>query len=145
MDEQEGISRPAGDLPLRRTDDGPRLVGSRCRSCAAMAFPAQPACQRCGAGDVVEELLEARGTLWTWTVQTFPPKAPYRAGGEGFSPYGVGYIELPGQLRVQARLTEHRAERLRIGMPMQLTAIPLPGGESDGLETFAYGPIEEPQ
>jgi uncharacterized OB-fold protein len=136
-------TRPADYLPLRSTDHGPRLVGSRCGPCRAIAFPSQPTCPRCGAGEVVEELLEPRGTLWTWTVQTFPPKAPYRAGSQDFAPYGVGYIELPGQLRIEARLTEHRPDHLCIGMPMELTTIPLPGGESDGLETFAFAPIEE--
>lgn len=128
---------------LRQTDDGPRLIGSRCPSCKAIAFPAQQACSRCGARDVEQELLDRRGALWTWTVQTFPPKAPYRGGGDDFSPFGVGYIELPGQLRVESRLTEHRPDRLRIGMPMELTTIPLPGGESEGLETFAFAPVED--
>jgi len=54
--------------------------------------------------DVEERLLERTGTLYTWTVQGFRPKPPY-AGPEGFEPYGVGYVELPGEVRVEARLT----------------------------------------
>jgi uncharacterized OB-fold protein len=87
--------------------------------------------------------LATRGELWSWTVQCFPPKAPpYLPGGvEEFEPYGVGYIELPGEVRVEARLTESDPERLRIGMPMELTLIPVPGAAEK--LTFAFAPVEE--
>lgn len=130
------------DGVLRHVDGQARLVASRCEACGALDFPAQRSCARCGARGVVEELLATEGVLWTWTVQTFPPKAPYR-GGEDFAPFGVGYVELADQARIEARLTENRPERLRIGMPMRLTVIPLPGDTSDGLVTFAFAPIEE--
>jgi uncharacterized OB-fold protein len=42
---------------------------------------------------------------------------------------------------VEARLTESDPERLRIGMPMELTLIPVPGAP-DKL-TFAFGPAGE--
>ena len=60
--------------------------------------------------------------MWTWTVQAFPPKAPPYLGpaGDDFAPYGVGYVELPGQLRVEARLTESDPDKLVIGMEMEL-------------------------
>ena len=60
---------------------------------------------------------------------------------EEFEPYGVGYIELPGEVRVEARLTESDPSRLRIGMPMELTLIPVPGAP-DKL-TFAFEPVSE--
>ena len=55
-------------------------------------------------------------------------------GPEEFEPYGVGYVELPGEVRVEARLTESDPARLRIGMPMELTLI------ADG--AFAFRPLE---
>jgi uncharacterized OB-fold protein len=48
--------------------------------------------------------LPDRGTLWTWTVQAFEPKPPYRAPESGFTPYGVGYVDL-GEVIVESRLT----------------------------------------
>ena len=61
-----------------------------------------------------ERLLARRGTLWTWTVQRFRPKSPPYAGRpEEFEPYGVGYVELPGEVRVEARLTESTPSELR--------------------------------
>jgi uncharacterized protein len=80
-----------------------------------------------------------RGTLWTWTTQGFEPPPPYRAeaGGGEFQPYAVGYVELPGFLRVEGRLTESRPERLRIGMPMDVVALTL----GDRV-TYAFAPVE---
>ena len=52
----------------------------------------------------------------------------------------MGYVELPGEVRVEARLTESDPARLRIGMEMELTLIPAPGRE--GEMTFAFRPVE---
>ena len=89
--------------------------------------------------------LAYRGTLWTWTIQAFPPKAPPFVGDadpERFVPFGVGYVELPGQVKVEARLTESDPARLELGMEMSLTLVPL-ATEADGTETvtFAFEPI----
>ena len=47
--------------------------------------------------------------------------AALRADGE-FVPFAVGYVEFPGCLRVEGRLTENDPARLRIGMPMRVVA-----------------------
>lgn len=119
--------------------DEPRLIASRCESCSEITFPEQASCPRCAAQSVSRELLGPRGVLWTWTVQTFAPKPPFLAG-DAFEPFGVGYVELPGQLRIEARLTEADPTRLRIGLPMTLTLIDLPG--HPGHTTFAFAPAE---
>ena len=75
-------------------------------------------------------------------MQTFPPKG-YRLPPEEFEPFGVGYIELDGQVRVEARLTESDPDRLRIGMPMRLVLEDLPAPGADVV--FAFAPIEEDQ
>ncbi|HEX9355257.1 MAG TPA: OB-fold domain-containing protein [Streptosporangiaceae bacterium] len=120
----------------------PRLIGSQCARCGVVAFPSQPSCPKCTSAKVTERLLARRGTLWSWTVQCFPPKSPPYAVAEpgAFQPYGVGYVELPGEVRVEARLTEADPDRLRIGMPMELTLIPAPGREP-GVVTYAFRPV----
>ena len=124
------------------TADAPELVGSRCRRCGVIAFPPQASCAACTSSDVEERRLARRGTLWTWTIQCFAPKSPpYVGSAENFAPYGVGYVELPGEVRVEARLTEADAQRLRIGMPMELVVVPAPG--PDGAMTYAFRPVEE--
>jgi uncharacterized OB-fold protein len=122
----------------------PRLVGGRCTSCGTVTFPRQSGCPRCGAQPLEEMLLARRGRLWAWTTQDFPPPSPPFAGAAGadFQPFGVGYVELPGELRVESRLTEHRPERLRVGMEMELVIVPFATDEAgNDLLTFAFAPV----
>jgi len=125
--------------------DEPHLLGSRCVSCGNHMFPRQSGCPKC-TGEKTETVeLGRRGTLWTWTVQGFPPKAPPYAGDDNpktFKAFGVGYVELPGQIKVEARLTEADPEKLKIGMEMEMVIIPLAKDE-DGNEivTFAFAPV----
>jgi uncharacterized OB-fold protein len=120
-----------------------RLIGSKCAGCGVITFPRQGSCPRCTSTDVRERLLGRRGTLWSWTIQCFPPKSPPYAVADpaAFVPYGVGYVELPGEVRVETRLTVADPAVLRIGMPMELTLVPAPG--LDGAVTFAFAPVED--
>ncbi|MFI6467085.1 Zn-ribbon domain-containing OB-fold protein [Streptomyces sp. NPDC050528] len=121
-----------------------RLIGSECTACGLVSFPAASDCVRCASTEAKERLLADRGTLWTYTTQDFRPPSPPYDGPEAFEPYAVGYIELPGELLVEARLTEPDPDRLRIGQDMRLTLVPYRVQE-DGTEvmTFAFAPAEE--
>jgi len=126
--------------------DEPRLLGSRCKECGNHMFPVQSGCPRCTADGAETIELSRVGTLWTWTVQGFPPKAPPYAGNvdpKTFEAFGVGYVELPGEVKVEARLTEADPEKLKIGMEMEMVIVPL-STDDDGNEvvTFAFAPVE---
>src|SRR5436190_6258404 len=129
------------DQIMRNDSGGPSLIGSRCRTCATFAFPPKTGCARCTGTDMETVELGRRGTLWTWTIQGFPPKAPPYLGDDNpatFVPFGVGYVELPGQLKVEARLTESDPDRLRIGMELELVLVPLAtDGDGNRVLTFA--------
>lgn len=127
---------------LRDTADGPRLVGGCCRTCGAVAFPRPASCARCTGSELDEHLLAAEGTLWTYTVQGFQPKAPYD-GHADFAPYGVGYVDLAGEVLVESRLTVHEADQLAIGDRMMLV-LEHYGDDASGdpLTTFAFAPVE---
>jgi len=115
----------------------PQLVGSCCRECGTTVFPRQRSCPRCTASDTEDRLLPSRGTLWSFTVQGFPPKAPYAGPtGDAFLPYGVGYVQLGQDVLVETRLTETDAAALRIGDPVELVIVPL----NDEVTTFAFAP-----
>ncbi len=126
--------------------DEPRLIGARCDSCGLVGFPAGPACQRCGGTEATQTLLPDRGTLWTFTTQDFrPPSPPYDGAdtAETFQPYALGYLELPGEVMVEARLTEPDPARLAIGQPMRLAIVPYTVS-ADGTQvmTFAFAPLD---
>lgn len=129
---------------LRRTAQGWTLVGSRCLACGEVFFPAQRACARCCATE--QEPWEAgnRGTLWSWTLQSFVPKLPYN-GGETeatFRPYGVGYIEMPSGLKIESRLTVADPSHLSIGLPMQLTVEKYRQTAGPKTHTFFFRPVQ---
>jgi uncharacterized protein len=133
---------PIAEGLFAETDDGPRLIGSKCRDCATVTFPRQATCVHCAGADSEEHLLAPRGELFTWTVQRFRPKTPPYAGPEEFEPYGVGYVELPGECRVESILTTADPDRLRIGMAMELTLIPALAADGTAARTFAFAPAD---
>jgi uncharacterized OB-fold protein len=126
--------------------ESPRLLGSRCVKCNNHMFPSQNGCPRCTGSETEIVELATRGTLWTWTVQGFPPKAPPYIGDDNpqtFKPFGVGYVELPGQCKIEARLTEADPAKLKIGMEMELVLVPLKtDAEGNEVLTFAFKPVE---
>ncbi|WP_433203085.1 Zn-ribbon domain-containing OB-fold protein [Nocardia sp. CA-107356] len=81
------------------------LQGSRCTDCNTVAYPATTICARCVQPTAIALELSTRGVVWAYTVQRFPPKSPpYIPPAEGFSPFAVGYVELPEGIRIQAIL-----------------------------------------
>jgi uncharacterized OB-fold protein len=143
------------DIPSRAVDPllfdwpahEPALKASRCQECQALTFPAGTSCRHCGAISVTPEQLPRRGRLWAWTIQRFMPKAPYRTieAAATFTPYGLGYIELPGALCIESRLTENDPLKLHIGREMELIIYPQ-WLEDDGtaVMNFAFRPVPTP-
>jgi uncharacterized protein len=138
---------PVADGLFTWPSDQPRLIGARCQACGLIGFPAGPACERCGGTEAAQVLLSDCGTLWTFTTQDFrPPGPPYDGADtpETFQPYALGYIELPGEVMVEARLTEPDPAQLAIGQPMRLAIVPYTV-RADGTEvmTFVFAPVGE--
>jgi uncharacterized OB-fold protein len=120
--------------------DEPRLIGSACEDCSLVAFPAQDHCPGCGSDRVAEHLLDRRGTLYTWTTQSFPPVAPPYVGDTNkatFEPFGIGWVQVSDTLMIEARLTENDPEKLEFGMPVELVLIPL-SVDDEGNEVLSY-------
>ena len=118
-----------------------QLWGSRCDHCGTVSFPQQGSCPRCMREGARRHALASEGTLWSWTIQGFPPKSPpYAGSADDFTPYGVGYVELGGEVRVEGILTAADPEELEIGMAMRVVAIPVAGREDQGLVTFGFAP-----
>jgi uncharacterized OB-fold protein len=121
------------------TEQPLRLIGGRHRASGRMVFPLP---QDKASYERVE--LPPRGTLWSYTVQRFPPKSPPYRGEGPFQPFGLGYVELPGALIVASRLTEIDDTELRLGLPVELTTTVLRHDE-DGtaVYTYAFRPVRD--
>jgi uncharacterized OB-fold protein len=143
---EELMAVPVSEGLFTWPSDEPQLIGSRCTACGIVTFPAQDSCPRCASTAMEQQLLARRGRLWAWTTQQFPPPSPPYTGPRGneFVPFGVGYIELPGEVRVEARLTESDPDLLTAGMEMELVVVPFRTDE-DGNEvvTFAFRPVAQ--
>ena len=64
-------------------------------------------------------------------------------GYRGPVPYGFGVVELDDGLRVIARLTEARLDRLRPGLPVRLVLEPLfTDDEGRAVISYAFAPAE---
>ena len=132
---------PVAEGVFTGPSEAPRLIGSRCGACGIVTFPAQDSCPRCASTAMAQHLLPPRGRLWAWTTQEFPPPSPPYAGptGDAFVPYGVGYVQLGEDVKVETRLTQ--IDGLEIGMEMELVLVPF-RTDADGNEvvSFAFRP-----
>lgn len=129
--------------------DEPQLIGSHFPESGVTVFPQATACPKTASRVVEQVLLPRRGTLWSWTIQGFPPKNPPYIGTESpkdFKPYGVGYVQLADEVIVEARLTVNDPAELTIGMEMELVVVPFTI-DSEGLEvlTYAFAPVASQQ
>lgn len=126
---------PVADGLFTWPSEQPQLIGSELDG--VISFPARP-------GEP-ERLLGTRGTLWAFTTQQFRPPSPLYDGddtAETFVPFALGYVELPGELLIQARFTEPDPAKLIIGQEMELRIVPYTARE-DGTEvlTYAFAPV----
>lgn len=135
---------PVADGIFTWPSDDPQLIGSRCADCGIVTFPRQESCPRCSSTAMEEHLLPRRGRLWAWTTQSFPPPSPPYAGptGDDFVPFGVGYVALGDEVKVESRLAEADADALVSGMEMELVLVPFrDGDDGDEVMTFAFRPV----
>lgn len=129
------------DDPTTRTAEL-RLAGSRCVACGAVAFPAQGSCPRCTGQECTSHALSTTGTIWASTVQRFTPKTPYLDAAGAGGTFGVGYVDLGGEVLVESRLIG-APEELGIGSAVELTLESLPGDDGEPVWTFAFRPATD--
>ena len=125
----------------------PALIGGKASN-GKIYFPYRPQAIVDGVREELARVeLPRRGMLWTFTSQHFRPTSPPYAGADdaqSFRPFTVGYVELPGALHVEARLTEPDPAKLRIGQVMELVIEPF-GVDAEGNQTmiYAFAPAAE--
>lgn len=129
------------DVRLFAQTDPLRLAGSTCTDCGTTTFPSQRDCPRCASPTMESRALPETGTLWTWTLQCFEPKAPYVPDPGGFTPYPVGYVDL-GPVLVEAVLAADPAE-LRTGAAMHLVPLSVRIDAGQNAIGFAFAPSKD--
>ncbi len=136
----EGLFRVDGDRAV--------LFASRRRSSSVVKFPAErpelfdgdPEIQ----GDIEGIELSTEGTLFTYTTQQFPPPLPYKGirDPKVFTPYVVGFVELPEGVLVESLIVGTTADQLTIGQRLVSTTTTLETEDGRSLTTFAFRPHE---
>jgi hypothetical protein len=119
---------------LLTSDTPPQLIGGRNRETGRVVFPCPP------GSDYEPWPLQREGRLWSYTIQRYRPKSPPYAGPEAFEPWPVAYVELPGECIVEARLAHVAFDDIAIGMPLELTLIPLDPDAADPVMIPAFQP-----
>jgi len=128
------------------TAKGPRLLGSRCRSCGAPYFPKAALCHhpRCTNGETEDTEFGPRGKLWSWAIQNYPPGAP-ALFDEPYVPYAIGVVDLDDGLRVVGRMSVDDLDSLQADAEVELTIEPIcrDGRDEEGrqLMTWKFKPL----
>jgi hypothetical protein len=121
--------------------DDPRLIASRCKGCGTLAFPKAAFCPNPDCEKVrenVEEVsLSRRGRIWSWTIQRYPPPAPFRF--EPFEPFAIGMIDLPEGIRVYGIMSTY--EDLKVELEVELVVGKLYEDEKNEYITWMWKPL----
>ena len=126
------------------SDPEPALVGSQCRSCDTVAFPASFTCPnpRCARKDVVSTPLSRTGRLASWTTVYFPPPPPFVAP-DPFEPITVVEVEFASEgIQVVGPLAGASVADLRMGMAMQTVVEPYYTDDSGEVIGWNFRPLE---
>ncbi len=123
----------------------PHLIGGKCPRCRTYVFPPRanncpnPACDGSDGDELEQVALSRRGTLWSYTENRYAPPPPYPAS-DPFTPFAVAAVELANEgLIVLGKVEDGTlAADLKVGMPMELTIIPL-FVDDEGIERVVYG------
>jgi len=115
-----------------------KLLGSRCATCATPYFPSSGRCHNpdCDNSDMGEAGFGPAGTLWSYSVQNYPPPPPARYD-EPYVPYALGVVDLDDGLRVVGRMLVDDVANLRAGQRVELVIAPL-YHEEDGSEALSW-------
>lgn len=98
----------------------PYLVGGRCESCGDSAFPAPAQCPGCLMSPLRPHALPTQGRLYSYSV--------VHSGPRGWPvPYTVGYVDLPGDVRVFGHVAQTDEALLRPDLPVRLRLEPVSG------------------
>lgn len=119
----------APDLVKTDASGAPHLIGGHCRKCQAQSFPRAAVCTNCLSEEIDTVELADQGVLYSYSIVHQAPK--------GWAvPYALGYVDLPGDIRVLAHL-DVPAGKISINMPMRL-GVGVVGADAAGAPLYSY-------
>lgn len=99
---------------FRERQDGPHLLGSRCKGCGKVFFPRTVFCNECLGGDFEEKELSNKGELYSYTI-TRVPVAKYPV------PHAIGMISIPeDRVRIVAPLMYDESTEYHVGDELEM-------------------------
>jgi benzoylsuccinyl-CoA thiolase BbsA subunit len=107
----------------------PHLVGGRCSKCDAFSFPRAAVCTSCLSEEIAAVDLADEGALYSYSIVHQAPKG-------WATPYALGYVDLPGDVRVLAHIDVPH-EKIAIDMKLRL-AIGVVGSDPSGAPLMSY-------
>ncbi|KOG36946.1 Zn-ribbon domain-containing OB-fold protein [Streptomyces resistomycificus] len=123
LPEADGFTRTYWDAAARG-----RLLLRRCGECGRPHHYPREFCPHCWSEDVDWEPASGRATLYTWSVvhrNDLPPFAER-------TPYVAAVVDLAEGPRMMTQVVECAPDRLRAGMPLEVTF-------ADGVPVFRPG------
>lgn len=87
--------------------ENPALLGTRCTTCATIAFPRETlACRNpdCPGTEFEEVRLSRRGRIWSYTDAQYAPPPPFEAA-DPYHPFALAAVELvPERIVIMGQL-----------------------------------------
>ncbi len=118
----------------RRMKHRYNLYGSKCENCRGVYFPPRIICPSCRRkGKMTDEKLSGKGKVITFSIVHAPP--------EGYSleiPYVLAIIELVEGPRLTSQIVDVKAEKMSIGMPVEMAFRKLLEQSAHGLIHYGY-------
>jgi len=92
-----------------------RFSGIRCGDCGTALLGIRRRCENCSSIDVAKEVFSCEGTIYTYTIQRYPPPTPF-IGPQPWIPRAVAWIDLDKKgPRILAPI-EGPADQVTIGL-----------------------------
>ncbi|MBI4731625.1 MAG: Zn-ribbon domain-containing OB-fold protein [Chloroflexi bacterium] len=114
-----------------------KLVGSRCKSCGKLFFPARPMCPECHGKNMEATELSGKGKLTAYSVIYIATTAMIQAGFDRKNPYCAAVVQLNEGPSICAQVIGAdvaHPETIKIGSPVIATF--LDRGEGETKKTF---------
>lgn len=130
---------PPGLLPgdsVEQTPAGLRMVASRCEKCGTVTYPMSEICHQCWSSSFSHVHLPTKGRLYSFSIVHIAPR-PWH------TPYALGYVDLPDNVRVLSHIKADNLADIAIDMPVELALGEV--GEQDGkpIESFVFRAVSK--